>query len=307
VSFLNQLSEINQNLVVLDAGDLLFSVPKPNEPQLRHAKEKMALIVDAYNASGYDAVNVGINDLAEGTDFIDQFSGTAEFPFLSANIVNENNELIFQPFTIIERSGQRIGIAGVTAENPFNESVRVQDIYDSAQRALNQMKNNVDFTVLLASVYNPEAEMLMNSNIGYDVIIRSHSPRLSRSLTRAESGFFLSTGTQGRVMQLLEMSQIADGEQLTDLSMELQRFSFIKSRLNEFESQAGDESLESYYAENDATLEFIRNLQEQYSQLQRQIEETQNYAAIHLQSLGEQIDGSEEWQKRVENFLSATQ
>jgi 2',3'-cyclic-nucleotide 2'-phosphodiesterase (5'-nucleotidase family) len=293
--------------VVVDAGDLLFSVPKPNEAQLRNAQEKMALIVDAYNASGYDAVNVGINDLAQGTDFIAQFTNAADFPFLSANIVNENNELIFQPFTIIERAGQRIGIAGVTAENPFSETVRVQDVYDSAQRAFNQMKNDVDFTVLLASVYNPEAERLMDSDIGYDLIIRSHSPRLSRTLTRAESGLFLSTGTQGRVMQLLEISQLSDGDKLTDLSMELQRLSFIESRLNEFESQAGDESLESYYAQNDATLEFIRNLQEQYTQLQQQVEQTSNYAAIRIQSLGEQIEGSEEWQQRVQKFLSATE
>jgi 2',3'-cyclic-nucleotide 2'-phosphodiesterase (5'-nucleotidase family) len=293
--------------VVVDAGDLLFSVPKPNEAQLRNAQEKMALIVDAYNASGYDAVNVGINDLAQGTDFIAQFTNAADFPFLSANIVNENNELIFQPFTIIERAGQRIGIAGVTAENPFSEAVRVQDVYDSAQRAFNQMKNDVDFTVLLASVYNPEAERLMDSDIGYDLIIRSHSPRLSRTLTRAESGLFLSTGTQGRVMQLLEISQLSDGDKLTDLSMELQRLSFIESRLNEFESQAGDESLESYYAQNDATLEFIRNLQEQYTQLQQQVEQTSNYAAIRIQSLGEQIEGSEEWQQRVQKFLSATE
>lgn len=291
----------------MDAGDLLFSVPKPNEAQLRNAQEKMALIVDAYNASGYDAVNVGINDLAQGTDFIAQFTNAADFPFLSANIVNENNELIFQPFTIIERAGQRIGIAGVTAENPFSEAVRVQDVYDSAQRAFNQMKNDVDFTVLLASVYNPEAERLMDSDIGYDLIIRSHSPRLSRTLTRAESGLFLSTGTQGRVMQLLEISQLSDGDKLTDLSMELQRLSFIESRLNEFESQAGDESLESYYAQNDATLEFIRNLQEQYTQLQQQVEQTSNYAAIRIQSLGEQIEGSEEWQQRVQKFLSATE
>ena len=307
MSFLNQLSDVNQNLVVVDAGDLLFSVPKPNDAQLSHAQEKMALIVDAYNASGYDAVNVGINDLAQGTDFIEKFSGAAEFPFLSANIVNENNELIFQPFTIIERAGQRIGIAGVTAENPFIETVRVQDIFDSAQRALNQMKNNVDFTVLLASVYNPEADMLMNSGIGYDVIIRSHSPRLSRSLTRAESGLFLSTGTQGRVMQLLEISQLSDSEKLTDLSMEIQRLGFIESRLHEFKAQAGDESLESYYAENDATLEFIRNLQEQFTQLQQQVEQTHNYAAIHVQSLGEQIESNEEWQQRVQKFLSATE
>lgn len=267
----------------------------------------MALIVDAYNASGYDAVNVGINDLAQGAEFIEQFSGTADFPFLSANIVNENNELIFQPYIIIERAGQRIGIAGVTAENPFNENVRVQDIFDSAQRAFNQLKNNVDFTVLLASVYNPEAEMLMNSDIGYDVIIRSHSPRLSRTLTRAESGFFLSTGTQGRVMQLLQVSQVANGDRLTDLSMELQRLNFIESRLDEFESQAGRESLESYYANNDATLEFIHNLQEQYTQLQQQVEQTHNYAAIRVQSLGEQIEGNEEWQQRVQKFLSASE
>ncbi len=307
VSFLNQLQEVNPDLISVDAGDLLFSVPQPDEQQRQHAQEKMALIIDAYNASGYDAVNLGINDLALGTEFVRQFVDHAEFPLLSANIVDENNDPLFTPYTIIQRSGRTVGIAGVTAANPFIEDIQVQDPVESAKKVLQQMKGKVDFTVLLASVYNPEANQLRDTDLGYDLIIRSHTPRLSRTLNASEHSLFVSTGTQGRVVQILEVQQHSPDAEVTDLSMEIQRLSFIESRLNEFEAQAGDESLESYYQDSDATLAFIQNMQEQYTSLQQQVEQTSNYAALRVQSLGDQIQDNEKFHNRVEQFLSSAE
>lgn len=301
---MNQLTETTPQLVKVDAGDLLFSVPRPSNTEKALADKKMELLVNAYNECGYQAVNVGINDLALGPEFIQQFTESAKFPFISANIVNTDGNRLFKPYTIIKKGDYTIGIVGVTTGNSHVENVRYLDVVKTAQQIYKDLQSQVDFTVLLASVFNPDAETLMNGELGYDLIIRSHSPRLSRTLNKARNGFFLSTGTQGRYVQVLEIRRNSGTSEISDLSLTMQRLSFIESRLNEFKQQAGDSSIDEYYQDKQGTYEFIKNLQEQHTDLQQEVRSADNYAAIKVQSLGTHITDNPYWQEQVNKVLN---
>jgi 2',3'-cyclic-nucleotide 2'-phosphodiesterase (5'-nucleotidase family) len=192
----------------------------------------------------------------------------------------------------------------VTTGNSHIDTIKYLDVMETAKLIYKELQSKVDFTVLLASVFNPDAENLKNGQLQYDLIIRSHSPRLSRTLTTAGDGFLLSTGTLGRYVQVLEIRRNSATSEIPDLSLTMQRLSFIESRLNEFKQQAGDRSVKEYYQDREATYEFIKNLQKQHSDLKQEVRSADNYAAVRLQALGTQIPDNEHWQEQVNKMLN---
>ena len=112
-------------VLLLDAGDTFQGGIESN-------LSEGALVVDAYNALGYDALAIGNHDFEYGA--LDTASGDIEpsdmrgalkaaaararFPFLAANVIDEATGRPVawpnvRPSTIVETAGLRVGIVGV--------------------------------------------------------------------------------------------------------------------------------------------------------------------------------------------------
>lgn len=102
--------EANQHVLLLDAGNALFST----EDRLT-LQTKGGAIIEAYNFLGYDAMGLGQDDVQLGLEVLKARIAEAQFPIVSANVyVGNSQDLLTQPYVILERGGHRIAILGLT-------------------------------------------------------------------------------------------------------------------------------------------------------------------------------------------------
>lgn len=287
-------------MLAVDAGDLLFSVPNPPPPDRATAKRKMQLLLQAYNDCRYDALNVGINDLALGGKFLRQFQALTQFPLISANITNDQGIPVFKPYTLIKRNKVTVAIVGVTSGNALADTLHFADVVQTARTVRKQIGSKADYAILLASVYNPDADRLQKADLPYDLIIRSHTIRTSRMLDKSLNGFYLQTGKEGGYVQLVEIRESDSHKPLVDLSMEKQRLRFIQSRLKQFDKLAGDQTVEQKY--DQGTVTFVHSLRNQKEELQQTIANQPNYVALDVITLGNTVPDNSKWLQKVEAF-----
>ena len=117
-------------------------------------------MIEWMNKIGYDAMVPGQNDFIFGYKNLIDLSKQASFPFLAANILNEsNNEIIFEPYTILNVKGCKIGIIGV-AGDVINEAVldanidgiKIVSSRETVQKWVPKLqKLNIDIIVVLTS------------------------------------------------------------------------------------------------------------------------------------------------------------
>jgi hypothetical protein len=94
-------------LLLLDAGNAFFGGDS--------AESGGKVIRAAYEALGYDAVNISYRDFREGRESTLALVKGAKFAAVSANLLDEQTgELLFKPLVIKEVAGRKLAILGVT-------------------------------------------------------------------------------------------------------------------------------------------------------------------------------------------------
>ena len=101
--------------LILDAGDLFFTTPDLHDSNRVSEKYRASVILMGYEQIGCDAINVGQYEFGGGEQFLLETASTTQIPFISANLINtQTNQLLFNPYIIIEREGLKIGVIGLT-------------------------------------------------------------------------------------------------------------------------------------------------------------------------------------------------
>jgi len=105
-SIIDQYKALNSNTLVLDAGDTIhgqtFSTLVSGES-----------IIELMNNIGYDAMTTGNHDYNYGYSRLQQLSKQATFPILAANVLDKDGNYVFEPYTIKEIAGIKVGIFGI--------------------------------------------------------------------------------------------------------------------------------------------------------------------------------------------------
>ena len=163
-TYVKQLKEDGKKLVILDAGDLLFSAAILVGGNEQADKLRANAILKGYERIGCHAVNVGGFDLAAGTAFLQQIVDSTEIPFISANIIDaKSRELLFPPHHIITEGGVTIGVIGLTNLIPTHiNDVKVSDFIKTGEAQIAKLKPQVDIIVVLANV-NRNMNKAMNA------------------------------------------------------------------------------------------------------------------------------------------------
>src|SRR5207244_6124514 len=100
------LRKDSPSLLLLDGGNAFIG----SESLASHGK----VIVAAYNAMGYDAVNLCHRDFWFGKAETLALLKEAKFAVLSANFLDEENgELLARPYVIKNLNGQRVAVIGL--------------------------------------------------------------------------------------------------------------------------------------------------------------------------------------------------
>ena len=196
-----------EKALLLDSGNLIFKgaiIPKGPGQERLTAKA----ILDVYSAIGYDAVAVGPADLAGGLSFL-QDSVRDGFPWLSANLTNESEELLFQPFlhkTVQEHS---IVVTAFTAlPQQALPGVHSQPWEDVLPQLVQQIKTDFpgSLIVLLSSLNDKENRKIAQTLPAISLIIGADAKRGNVVPLLEQASIVTQTARQGKYQGLLEIT-----------------------------------------------------------------------------------------------------
>lgn len=173
------------DVLLVDAGDATQGMPLVDTA-------KGAPAIAFMNACGYDLMAVGNHEFDWGIDALAANEETAKFPFLSANIIdNQTGKPRFLPNKAFELSDDtKVGFFGLTTpsttstSNPVNVSgvkfLREEDLYACAQAQVDELRDQgCDIVVCLGHLGNKEtgsstSESVIEHVNGIDLFIDGH-------------------------------------------------------------------------------------------------------------------------------------
>jgi len=200
-TIVKQYRQKEDNLILLDGGDLLQGTPLAYYFNRIESLIPNPLIL-TMNYMRYDAFTVGNHDIEQGYHTYTQIREQSHFPWLSANAIRADRENFFEPFTIIEKNGIKIGIIGLTTpaipmwlESYLYPGAEWQDMVTTASKWVRQLRPRVDVLIGLfhAGMHegysldltdtlhlpNENSSRLVAEKVpGFDVIFCGHSHRL---------------------------------------------------------------------------------------------------------------------------------
>ena len=239
-TFLKDLRATGTDPILLDAGNLF------------NGQDNSIGLIKCYNEIGYDALNIGAQDLANAIN-ISNLEKAAEFPFISANIINRRSgEPVFKPFTIVERNGIILAIIGLTNNLLDNSSVEygIIDPIQTGKDLLEILANQSDYQVILFNGSFDDAIVVRDALIEADFMIVSGHKGVPRKTPPPDQGPFLyKVGEFGRALVTIKTRIANIDSSLKDISMLIEREKFIKETLHLMRG-GSSMSLEKMYAGN---------------------------------------------------------
>lgn len=157
---------------------------------------KTVSLVSAMDRMGYAATGIGEQDLALDPEHYDSLTAEASFARLSANLVRASNgEPVWEPFTLVESAGKKIGVLSLTRYNPAfarslpdGDTVLVASPLESARRLLPRIREEADLVVLLANMPMDDSRLLVRQVKGIDLVLGAWDGKLSGGIPVREGG-----------------------------------------------------------------------------------------------------------------------
>lgn len=199
--------------MLLDTGDALVG----GGPLGEYTRGKV--IIDGMNHMSYDAMALGPKELGLEQGILRQRIEEARFPVLSANaVVSGTQDLVTQPYTILQVGDHRIGIIGLTRApgSPLG-AFQVLDPQQAALEYVPQVAAQVDIVVLLTSMPYRGAIALAETVPGIDLVVAALPTQLPTKALRTSNGTLVITAEQplarhaGRRVGRLVVTAESDG------------------------------------------------------------------------------------------------
>lgn len=152
-AFIKQLRKENENVLLLDAGDIFQGTPYFNF-------YKGELEYKLMSQMGYDAVTLGNHDFDLGVENIVTQMPHANFSFINCNYNFSDTALTGKilPYKIFKKNGIKIGVLGVgielegLVEKKLFSSIKYNNPLDCANNTAHHLKNNLhcDYVICLS-------------------------------------------------------------------------------------------------------------------------------------------------------------
>lgn len=137
----------SENVLLIDNGDSIQGTPLTYHHAKKAADQKNPVIL-AMNALRYDAAVVGNHEFNYGIDLLKEAALQSNFPWLSANILEDGEPLFGKPYLIKKLGKLKIAILGVTThyipnwEDPKHiEKLSFEDAFETAKKWAEYIRN----------------------------------------------------------------------------------------------------------------------------------------------------------------------
>jgi hypothetical protein len=202
-------------LVVVDSGDLLNEDEEIPESVQESARLKADLIAQIYSQIGIDAANVGELDLVLGVSFLKDLEKKRNFPFVSANLVDEKGVPVFKRYVVKKVNDRNIGIFGVIGDtsdmsakvNQFtNGALSVQDPLQAAESVIKELSGKVDYMIALTHQGTNRDWVLARRVPGIDLIVGGHDKQKTKEPFQADKTLMVQAGEKNQYQGMLEVT-----------------------------------------------------------------------------------------------------
>ncbi|MDX1623470.1 MAG: 5'-nucleotidase C-terminal domain-containing protein [Gemmatimonadota bacterium] len=179
-TLVDSIRAAESHTLLVDSGDLLQGNPLDYYFGVVEPAEVHPVIL-AMNRLGYDAAAIGNHEFNYGIPALERALEDAGFPFLAANVfVAGTDERRWPAYTVVERSGLRIGILGLTTpgsaiwdRHHVGGRLEFRDGVESAKGVWPELEAASDVQVVVAhtglgpgSSYDPAATGVSGENFG---------------------------------------------------------------------------------------------------------------------------------------------
>lgn len=217
-------------MVAVEAGDFgLF-----DNPSIPGGWEVTRYAAEILGRMSYAAWTPGEREILWGADRLKELAGLIRAPVVSANLADASGRRLFADRIVQRVGGLRVGITGVTSESSVTgakgttpasietrKQFRLLDPRESLLPVLDGLKRDADLVVLLAHMSPAEAQQLVASMPGIDVVIVGHQPGNGFPDERYGSAIVVRGGMRGQAAAHLHLT-VAAGRQLTGARSEME-------------------------------------------------------------------------------------
>lgn len=186
--------------LTIENGDIIQGSPFTH--YIVKEKKEASIVMDAVNKCQFDAGVTGNHEFNYGLDYLNSAVKGADYPVLSANILNEKGEPEFgQAYKIFNKEGVKIAVLGLTTpyipnwEHPENyEGLTFKSAVESAREYVPYLREQADIVVVSyhggfekdlktgeeTEIQTGENEgyALLNEIEGIDVLLTGHQHRV---------------------------------------------------------------------------------------------------------------------------------
>ena len=155
-TYIQQVRSEHPNVILVDNGDTIQGNILTDD--LYNKREGDHPVIRAMNLLEYDSMTLGNHEFNFGENLIKRIQTHANFPMLAANLARGDGMMAALPFTIVERSGVKVGIIGLTNPNAPRWDGEKTDpfIYapvgPAARRVIDIIGDKVDVIVVVSHV-----------------------------------------------------------------------------------------------------------------------------------------------------------
>jgi len=224
---IKQIREDHNNVILLDGGDMIQGTPLTY--LYNHIYTNIPHpFISVMNLMGYDAMAVGNHEIEQGLKVCNRLRAESSFPWLAANSKLESGFSYFEPYQIIEKSGIRIAILGLTTpgipkwiDDSYYEGIEWEDMLFTSREHIEYLKKNADVVIglfhaglepsnLTAGIPQENAAGMVADQVpGFDVVFGGHTHKISPSDTLTISDpdipFKMIAGSHGNNLGIVKL------------------------------------------------------------------------------------------------------
>lgn len=221
-TYVEETKAAEDNVLVLDAGDLFQGLPFAN-------LEKGESMIELANIIGYDAMTVGNHEFDFGADHLfNRLINKLNYPVLAANVY-KGDERVLDAYIVKEIDGVKVGIFGMATEETAFKShpdntigYKFTDMIEAAQETVKVLKEKEQAEVIIMlghlGLYegNYTSDLVAKAVDGIDLIIDGHSHTELPEGLMVNDTLIVSTGTAlshvGEVELTVEEGKVTNKE-----------------------------------------------------------------------------------------------
>ena len=278
-----------KNYYIVDAGNLLFkkTILEPGV-SAEVAQINADIILKSFDKMGCHAFSPGERDFAGGKDFIIKASENTDFPFISCNIYDLNDQLLFDPYIIYESKGTKIAFIGLSSFFQ-SEEVHIKDPIESLKSILDEVTPKTDIRVLLFSSTNEDMRKVKAEDFDLAMVIRSKNKQ--KSLDGGKAVPTYSLGDRGRTLYAFDLEMNDSTLEFVDLASSERIIKEANINLNKMKKGDMLVNLKEVFRNDPEALEKILAYETSIQDANQKLENAINKITMNKVDLGKKIDG----------------